>query len=100
MVVKAVRGRRRYVVYTVPADVGRTEVLAALEPYADRIPEHKVITSFRGKAIVRCEPGHIGIATEAMQATWPDSESLVTSGTLRTIRDRYPELKVPQKKKR
>ena len=100
MVVKAVRGRRRYVVYTVPADVGREKVLAALAPYADRIPEHKVITSFGGKAIVRCEPGHVAIATEAMRASWPESESLISSGTLRTVRDRYPELKVPQKRKR
>ena len=100
MVVKAVRGRRRYVVYTVPDGVGREEVLAALSRYADRIPEHKVITSFGGKAIVRVEPGHVGTATEAMKASWPDSVSLIASVTLRTVRDRYPELKVPQKKKR
>lgn len=100
MVVKAVRGRRRYVVYTVPDTVGRSSVLEALEPYKDRMPEHKVITSFKGKAIVRVRPEHVALATEAMQATWPDSQSLVSSGTLRTVRDKYPELKVQQKRKR
>jgi hypothetical protein len=35
-----------------------------------------------------------------MKKSYPGCESLITSGTLRKVRDIYPELKVPQKKKR
>ena len=57
MVVKAVRGRRRYVVFTVPEEAGRTEVLDAFSEIADSMPDLRVITSFEGKAIIRCSPG-------------------------------------------
>ena len=100
MVVKAVRGRRRYIVYTVPAEAGRTEVLSALEKLTESMPDIRVITSFEGKAIVRCSPQEIEQVSAAMKAYFPGSESLITSGTLRKIREVYPELKVPQKKKR
>jgi len=56
MVVKAVRGRRRYVVFTVPPKAGRSEVLSALESISAEMPDLRVITSFSGKAIVRCSP--------------------------------------------
>lgn len=100
MVVKAVRGRRRYVVYTVPPEAGRTEVLNALGGLAESMPDIRVITSFGGKAIVRCSPSEIGAVSEAIRANFPGSESLITSGTLRKIREIYPELRVAQKKKR
>jgi hypothetical protein len=35
-----------------------------------------------------------------MQEKFPGSQSPITSGTLRKVREIYPELKVPQKKKR
>ncbi len=100
MVVKSKRGRRRYIVFTIPCDVGRNDVLAALEPISGSVPEHKVITSFGGKAVVRCEPGNEKRVAEAMSSAWKGSVSLTTSGTLRTVREKYPELKVPQKRKR
>ncbi len=100
MVVKSVRGRRRYIVFTVPGDAGRTEVLEALSGLAEEMPDLRVITSFGGKAIVRCSPPEIERVTAAMKQGFEGSESLITSGTLRKVREEYPELRVPQKKKR
>ena len=100
MVVKAVRGRRRYVVYTVPPEAGRSDVLEALSGLSETMPELRVITSFGGKAVVRCGPSEIPAVTECMQGAYPGCESLICSGTLRKIREVYPELKVPNKKKR
>ena len=100
MVVKSVRGRRRYIVFTVPADAGRNEVLDALSELTAEMPDLRVITSFGGKAVVRCSPAEIEAVRAAMSGAFPGSESLITSGTLRKVRETYPELKVPQKKKR
>ena len=100
MVVKSVRGRRRYIVFTVPAEAGRATVLEALSDLAEAMPDLRVITSFEGKAVVRCSPSEIDTVTAKMKATFEGSESLITSGTLRKVREVYPELKVPQKKKR
>ncbi len=100
MVVKAVRGRRRYIVYKVPLEAGRSDVLSTLDPLMESMPDIRVITSFDGKAVVRCGPAEIDSVTSTMKASYPECESLITSGTLRKIREIYPELKVPQKKKR
>ena len=99
MVVKSVRGRRRYIVFTVPEDAGRTEVLEALSGLTEDMPDLRVITSFGGKAVVRCSPSEIEKVSAAMKQGFAGSESLITSGTLRKIREEYPELKVPRKKK-
>jgi RNase P/RNase MRP subunit POP5 len=99
MVVKAVRGRRRYIVFTVPAETGRTEVLNGLSGLTASMPDIRVITSFGGKAIVRCSPPETDAVKSAMSEAFPGSESLITSGTLRKVREVYPELKVKQKKK-
>ena len=99
MVVKAVRGRRRYVVYRVPESAQRSDVLSALSKLEASMPDLRVITSFGGKAVVRCGPSEKEAVSEAMKAAYPESESLITSGTLRKIREVYPELKVSQKKK-
>ena len=100
MVVKSVRGRRRYVVFTVPAEIGRTELLETLKDLTETMPDIRVITSFGGKAVVRCSPAEIQAVSDRIRGCYPGSESLITSGTLRKIREEYPELKVPQKKKR
>jgi len=100
MVVKSVRGRRRYIVFTVPPETGRSELLESLSSLTSAMPDLRVITSFGGKAIIRCSPSEIEPVSAAMAEQYPGSESLITSGTLRTVRDAYPELKVPQKKKR
>ena len=99
MVVKSERGRRRYVVYTVPEGTRWDEVLEALS--ADPTPSQlKVISCFSGMAVIRTEPSGLDEVRCRMHARWPGSESLITSGTLRTVRDRYPELKVRRKRKR
>ena len=98
MVVKSERGRRRYVVYTVPEGTRWDEVLEALS--ADPTPAQlKVICCFSGMAVIRTEPSGLDEVGCRMHARWPGSESLITSGTLRTIRDRYPELRVRRKRK-
>ena len=99
MVVKAVRGRRRYVVFTVPPKAGRSEVLSALESINAEMPDLRVITSFSGKAIVRCSPSEIERVSATMSSCFPGSVSLISSGTLRKVREVYPELKVPRKRK-
>ena len=96
---KAVRGRRRYVVFTVPPETGRTEVLSALHGLDAEMPDLRVITSFSDKAIVRCGPSEIERVSAAMRSCFPGSESLLTSGTLKKLRDRYPELRVPSKRR-
>jgi RNase P/RNase MRP subunit POP5 len=100
MVVKSVRGRRRYIVFTVPEEAGRSDVLSKLEDLAETMPDLRVITSFGGKAVVRCSPSETDAVTSKMKESYPGCESLITSGTLRKVREIYPELKVPQKKKR
>lgn len=100
MVVKSVRGRRRYIVYKVPSDAGREDVISALESEGEGIPQLKVITCFGGEAVIRSTPDGLREVDTRMKAAWPDCESVVTSGTLRTIRDAHPELKVPRKRKR
>lgn len=98
MVVKSERGRRRYVVYTVPEGTRWDEVLEALsaEPVP---PQLKVISCSSGRAVIRTEPDGLEVIGQRIAATWPDTESIITSGTLRTIRDRYPELRVRRRRK-
>ncbi len=100
MVVKSVRGRRRYIVFTTPPDAGRNTVLDGLSELAETMPDLRVITCFGGKAVIRCSPSEIEEVHVAMHRAFPGTESLITSGTLRKVREIYPELKVPQKKKR
>ena len=98
MVVKSVRGRRRDIVYTVPEDTRWDEVLEAVSAEPP-LPQIKVISCFSGMAVIRTEPSGLEELGSRMHAKWPDSESLVTSGTLRTVRDRYPQLRVHRKRK-
>ena len=86
--------------FTVPEGAGRNEVLDALSDLTETMPELRVITSFGGKAIVRCGPNEIDTVKQKMSEAYPNTETLITSGTLRKVREIYPELKVPQKKKR
>ena len=89
MTVKSKRGRRRYLVFTV-SDI------ASRESMIHRIPGGKrfnVIQCAEGMAIVRCAPDEIGECTEAVRVAEPSAELVTVSGTLRTLRDRYPVLK-------
>ncbi|MBQ7404979.1 MAG: hypothetical protein IJV90_00995 [Candidatus Methanomethylophilaceae archaeon] len=100
MVVKSIRGRRRYLACTVPSGTNRDEVIALFEESASEIPQLKVITSFKGEAVIRCSPGHEETVVEVLRSRWPESESVLSSGTLRALRDKRPELKVQRRHKR
>ena len=97
---KSVRGRRRYIALQVPADLRRDDLVGALSGRSEQIPGLKVITCGGGWAVVRCSPDEVEDAISAVKAAYPGSESLLTSGTIKTLRDRYPELKVPRRRKR
>ena len=100
MVVKSVRGRRRYISFAVPPSTTRESIIEAVES-ADLRPESfKAITCAKGKAVVRCSPADREAVTAIVCSMDPETRSLHTSGTLRTLRDADPDLKVPQKKKR
>ena len=97
---KSVRGRRRYIALQVPADLRRDDLVGALSGCSEQIPGLKVITCGGGWAVVRCSPAEVEDAIAAVKGAYPGSESLLTSGTIKTLRDRYPELKVPRRRKR
>ena len=98
MVVKSERGRRRYIAFTAPAGAGRKDVESLLDPMDPRPPMLKVVTCYGGWAVVRCGPEGCSRAIDLLSSH--GYESKLTSGTLRTIRDRYPETRVPQMRKR
>ncbi len=100
MVVKSVRGRRRYISFEVPAETTRDSIVAAVEAADPRPESFKAITCSKGKAVVRCSPADRDAVTAIVCSLGPDVRSLKTSGTLRTLRDADPDLRVPQKKKR
>ncbi len=100
MVVKSVRGRRRYISFEVPSGTTREDLAEAVERAEARPGSFKVITCKDGKAVVRCSPAERGLVTSALCSIGPGVRSLRTSGTLRTLRDADQDLRVPQKKKR
>ena len=97
MVVKSERGRRRYVYLRVPSQMRRDDITSILD---GRIPSAKVITCHAGDSVVRCLPEDVMPMVEMLKCDEPTVESVKTSGTLRTLRDAYPQLKVPQKRRR
>jgi RNase P/RNase MRP subunit POP5 len=91
MVVKEKRGRRRYIAFTVSPGLTRDSLIHLLKERSGGLPY--VVQCGEGWAIVRCSPKEIDISVSAMNLADPSSVSLRTSGTLATLRDRYPELK-------
>ena len=81
MTVKSKRGRRRYLVFTVPGSATRESM------------RFNVIQCAEGMAIVRCAPDEIEECTDAVRCAEPTAELVTLSGTLKTLRDRYPVLK-------
>lgn len=100
MVVKSVRGRRRYVSYSVPPETVRDDIVAALEGADPPLKGSKAITCRNGKAVVRCAPGDVSALTSILSEALGGAESLDMSGTLRALRTRDPELAVPGRRKR
>ena len=100
MVVKSVRGRRRYVSFSVPPETSRDDVLAALSAVDPPVPDLKVITCKGGKAVVRCPPKARETVSDTLSRAIPGSRSLNASGTLRALRTADPDLKVPGRRRR
>ena len=91
MVVKAVRGRRRYIAFTLDEGLTRETLIPKLRAYAgDSAPY--VIQCSQGWAIIRTAPDGIDSALSLMSRAVPGCSSISTSGTLRTLRERYPVL--------
>ena len=88
MTVKAKRGRRRYIAFDVPPD-------STVESLVSRLPKHRfrVIQCAGGMAILRCDGDDVEDCISCMTASVPGSVSRRTSGTLRSLRDRYKVLR-------
>ena len=56
-----------------------------------------VIQCVPGKAVIRCSPDEIDKVKDRMRIIDGKSESILTSGTLKTLRDKYPVLKTDTK---
>ena len=91
MVVKSKRGRRRYIAFTVDPELTKDSLIARLRRIdQDRTPH--VIQCAEGWCIVRCSPNEREPTISIMTTADPTSKSLRTSGTVITLRQRYPEL--------
>ena len=89
MTVKSERGRRRYIAFRVSGTLTREDLIHGL-PGGRRF---NVIQCAEGWAIVRCSPADIEECKQAVGTACPGAETVTLSGTLRTLRDRYPVLK-------
>lgn len=99
MVVKEKRGRRRYIVFEVSKGIDKSSLIYKANN-ACRLGESLyVVQCDAGKAIIRCSPDQRDRSIEIMGTADPGSTPLLTSGTLRTLREKFPELKVPARKR-
>lgn len=93
MVVKEKRGRRRYVAFRVDPILRRDDLRRALAAGS-------VIQCSEGWAIIRCAPSETSVVAESIRSAYPGTVSLATSGTLKTLRERYPNLERTKPPKR
>ena len=96
MVVKSRRGRIRYIAFDVSPDMRKDILIKNLRVLRPNDVPY-VVQCAGGKAIVRCTPRETKETMLMMLQADPSCVSLMTSGTLRTIREKYPELKPPKK---
>jgi len=96
MVVKCKRGRTRYVAFDVSSDLKKDVLIRHMKSNEPDNPLY-VVQCTNGKAIIRCAPKTRERTIRVMSQADPSCVSLMTSGTLRKIRERYPELKAPKK---
>ncbi len=94
MVVKEKRGRRRYIAFRVENRISDEELLgtlnAILSPLGIKVP--KVIQFDGTMGILRCSPINkekIVSALSVLSGTRQKIETLSTSGTLFTLREKY-----------
>jgi hypothetical protein len=97
VVVKSKRGRRRYVLFAVSPDITKQSLINRIKNASAGKEPPYVVQCVSGKAIIRCAPDERDDLISLVERADRTSESLLTSGTLRTIREAYPELKVHKK---
>lgn len=91
MVVKSKRGRRRYIAFTVDPSLTRESLAGKMKAFGgENAP--KVIQCAEGWCILRCAPKDREGTVALMSRIDPGSKSLRTSGTVITLRKRYPRL--------
>ena len=90
MVVKEKRGRRRYIAFRsqIPRELMLVQMRSEAEKLGLKVP--KLIQFDRGWGIVRCAPKEKDVII-ALLNSLEGTESLLTSGTLRTLRERFGE---------
>ncbi|NLN72187.1 MAG: hypothetical protein GX137_05310 [Thermoplasmatales archaeon] len=93
MVVKEKRGRRRYVAFRLDPGLRRDDLRKVLR-------SGSVIQCSEGWAVVRCAPSETHLISDEVRSADPGAESMATSGTLKTLRTRYPELERTRPPKR
>ncbi|MCL2296403.1 MAG: hypothetical protein FWC29_04920 [Methanomassiliicoccaceae archaeon] len=96
MVVKSKRGRFRYIAFDVPDDLKKEILIKNIRSVAAENSPYVIQCAF-GKAIMRCAPKSREETVRIMSQVDPSYTSIMTSGTIRKIRDRYPELKTAKK---
>ncbi len=89
MTVKSERGRRRYIAFATNPELTKESVVHNISGGK----RFNVIQCAEGMAIVRCAPTEIDKCIATIDRIDPTSEALLVSGTLRTLRDKYPVLK-------
>ena len=96
MTVKSKRGRRRYTAFEVPAETDRRSAMSA----TSGVGSAKVVTCGGGYAVIRSLPEERRALEEAMSSAIPGSRAFDCSGTLKALRTRNPQLKVPSRRRR
>ena len=97
MVVKSKRGRRRYVVFQVEKTLQKNTVIDVLN--AKKI-ELYVVQCDSGFCVIRTPHDQVEKTIETICNTFESSSSLSISGTLKTLRNKYPILEKTKQKKR
>ncbi len=99
MVVKEKRGRRRYVLFRMSSDLDKRSLVKAINRSYGRDSAPYVIQCQDSMSIVRCSPDDIEELIKVMLSIDENCYSVTTSGTLKTIRDKYPQMRVRSEKK-
>jgi RNase P/RNase MRP subunit POP5 len=92
MVVKEIRGRRRYIAFTVDPKFTKDTLIPKLRSRCGPDEAPYVVQCSKGWAIVRCPPERREATIELMRTVDPICVPLLTSGTLITLRRKYPIL--------
>ncbi|MDY0293689.1 MAG: hypothetical protein RBQ77_03865 [Candidatus Methanomethylophilaceae archaeon] len=99
MAVKEKRGRRRYVAFRVGPRTTKEALIGKLRALRGESAPY-VVQCSSGWCIVRCPPKDVDDTVRLVTRADPEAESLLTSGTLRTLRDRYPGMRSAPRRRR